>query len=257
MNEYSLIEQELLAARLPARTATYTPVPHRIFIEEIAEELDKANFKIIDRYYNRAMNNQVVSGNYIIAYDADPELQLSFNWSNSYNKILKASITGGAYQKICANGMFGSSTRYIHKHNGNVLQELYQAIRYAIDSAEQQMEELIFVKQRLKEIEVTKRITSELLGRMYLENEIITSTQLNIVKRELDDPSYDYNFIGSAFELYSHLTHSFKEATPQHYMKHHVTTHEFFKNHFEVVVPGRSFGRMEIVDDILEYELIS
>lgn len=229
-----LAEARLLEIMIPIKTNTYSPVPHRLFIEELSEQLDKSNLSIVKKRYNTALNYQIVSANYIVAYDADPELQLNFNWANSYNKIIKASITGGAYQKICSNGMFGSNTRYIHKHNGNVLEEIHSAIQQAVQSAEKQMQELIYVKNFLRNIEMTKTRSAELLGRLFIEEEIITSTQLNIVKRELESPSYQYDFLGTAFELYSHLTHSFKETTPQNYMKHHVNTHEFFRKLYDI-----------------------
>jgi hypothetical protein len=43
-----------------------------------------------------------------------------------------------------------------------------------------------------------------------LEENIITSQQLGIIKGQIENPSYDYKSPDSAWELYSHATHAIK-----------------------------------------------
>ena len=102
-------------------------------------------------------------------------------------------------------------------------------------------------RERMKEIEVTRRTKAELIGRLYLEEQLINSTQMNIIGRELDHPTHDYGAPGSLWELYNYTTFSMKELHPSTWMQSHQRAHSFFVNeagilvspmHIEVPEPG-------------------
>lgn len=83
-------------------------------------------------------------------------------------------------------------------------------------------------REAMKEIEVDERIMSELIGRMFLEQNLIGSTQLNILKREIKDPTFDYGDKASLWTLYQHTTFSMREIHPRVYMDDHMKMHRFF-----------------------------
>ena len=89
----------------------------------------------------------------------------------------------------------------------------------------------------MKQIELTKRSSAELVGRMFLEEEIIQSTQMCIIKREMDNPSFDYGAPGSMWELYNHTTLAMKELHPSLWMNQHMKAHSFFVNASGLLVP--------------------
>jgi hypothetical protein len=175
-------------------------------------------------------------GEYVIYSDADPELYSMCSFVNSYNKQHRASLLAGAFQKVCENGLYLNDVRFRRKHTGTVLEELYTHMEGALNSAEEQLNNIIYIKNELKKIHLTKNRVAELLGTMFIDKDIITSTQLNIVKRELETPTYDYECSGTAFELLSHLTHSFKNSSPRDYMKSHIETSDFFVNEFGILM---------------------
>ena len=88
-------------------------------------------------------------------------------------------------------------------------------------------------KQRedMKQIEITKRVKAELIGRMMLEEQFITSTQLNIISRELKAPTHDYGAKDSVWELYNYTTFAMKESHPANWMESHIKAHRFFNEY--------------------------
>jgi hypothetical protein len=83
-------------------------------------------------------------------------------------------------------------------------------------------------RERMKQVELTRRTKAELIGRMMIEEQFITSTQLNIISRELQAPTHDYNAKDSLWELYNYTTFSMKETHPSNWMNNHIKAHKFF-----------------------------
>ena len=93
--------------------------------------------------------------------------------------------------------------------------------------------QLIKDREQLKKIELSPRQMAEMIGRMFIQEQIITSTQINIMKRELEKPTYDYGVpVENAWSLYNFATHAFKEDSPRNWIKRHIDLHDFFHNEF-------------------------
>ena len=73
------------------------------------------------------------------------------------------------------------------KHQGEVQTFTPQAISEYIKTAQEVFLALQRERDAMKNIEISRRISAELLGRMVLEEEILTTTQLNIIKREKEN----------------------------------------------------------------------
>ena len=79
----------------------------------------------------------------------------------------------------------------------------------------------------MKEIDITKKTCSELLGRMYIEEKMITSTQLDIIKNEL---YYSKDFTNdTVWDFYNNITESLKTSTINNHLSDHVKVHNFIK----------------------------
>jgi hypothetical protein len=255
MINYNKTEQFLLDAPLPERTESYIPVPHRTFITQLQERIQKRNLIIVNKRYLSNQKGNVMQGEFVIHSTKDPELFSMFSFLNSYNKTQRATLNGGAFNKVCENGLYLNNLRFTRKHTGTVLEELFENMELSLDSAEKQLEELIYVKNELRGVRLTKTQTAELLGILYIDKEIITSTQLNIVKRELEKPTFDYKAPNTAYELLNHLTHSFKNCPPHSYMKSHIETSNFFVNQFGIL-DARNIPVSESFNQIEDAEII-
>jgi hypothetical protein len=80
----------------------------------------------------------------------------------------------------------------------------------------------------MKHVQIDTRVSAELVGRMILEKEFIQSTQLNIIQRELKNPTFDYGAPESLWELYQYTTYAMKEVHPTLWMDNHIDAHSFF-----------------------------
>jgi hypothetical protein len=108
----------------------------------------------------------------------------------------------------------------------------------------------------MKQVELSKRVTSELLGRMYYEAGFLESTQLNIIKRELTHPTFDYNAPNSLWELYQFVTYSQKELHPSLWMQEHIDSHKFFVRESGLIIPNiENIQIPEIIEDKLQLSL--
>ena len=70
-------------------------------------------------------------------------------------------------------------------------------------------------KRNMKNITLDKQTQSELLGRLYAEENILETSHLSTVKKEMTDPSYDYQCDQeNAWVFYNHVTHALKKSHP-------------------------------------------
>lgn len=120
------------------------------------------------------------------------------------------------------------------KHQGEIQTVTPKILTEYISQAGDTFDKMLIEKKRMQEIEVTKKTTAELLGRMYIEEGIITSTQLNIIKNELVKPTFDYGHPGSLWELYNHTTLSLKSANPTFWLQQQIDNHQFFTQEYGI-----------------------
>jgi hypothetical protein len=66
---------------------------------------------------------------------------------------------------------------------------------------------------------------------MMIEDQFISSTQLNIITKELKAPTHDYGAKDSLWELYNYTTFAMKEIHPSLWMQNHIQAHKFFNDH--------------------------
>lgn len=83
----------------------------------------------------------------------------------------------------------------------------------------------------LKDERVDHNTLTKIVGGLFLDN-ILNASQLNIVKRELEAPTFDYKAKGSAWETYNHCTVALKESHPSNWIEAHKNVSDFFSNIF-------------------------
>jgi hypothetical protein len=83
----------------------------------------------------------------------------------------------------------------------------------------------------LKQYEATEKVQAEVIGSLFLQEEIISSSQMNIIKKELKAPTHNYGAEGSMWELYNNVTFAMKQSHPSDWMQDHIDVHNFFLGH--------------------------
>ena len=99
---------------------------------------------------------------------------------------------------------------------------------------------LVNDKQLLKNIILTPRDKGRILGELFANDEILTLTQVGIVKREMDKPTHTYNSDkDSAWTMYNYITFALKESHPGHYIGDHQKVHNYFVNKYGNLVTAK------------------
>jgi hypothetical protein len=238
---------KMMHAPLPERTESYTPISHKSVIDYSTGTLQKMGFTIKNSIYRSSIDGLVGQGEYHLQYGNDPEMGLMLAWQNSYNKQVSFKYAIGAHVFVCSNGMVaGDLASYRRKHTGTADEEALQHIETYVGDAKMIFERLIHDREILKNQDLTSRQVAEMIGRMYIEDQIITSTQINIMKRELEKPTYDYGVDpNNAWAVYNYATHAFKEDSPRNWIKRHSDLHNFFASEFGI--EGYSIPKVESV----------
>jgi hypothetical protein len=238
-NNYSMAKGLLINAELPQQTRTYKPISHQQLMDLTLESIYQAGFELDNETYSGARDGQIGNGKYTIKNVADSEMQLQIGWQNSYDKSLSLKFAIGTRIFICQNGcVSGDFGAFRKKHVGSVQEFTPSAITEYIKRSGDVFQQMQRDREGMKQIEMTKRTSAEIIGRMFLEEEIIQSTQLNIIKREIDNPSFDYGASGSMWELYNHTTLAMKELHPSLWMNNHMKAHSFFVKESGLFVPS-------------------
>lgn len=228
-------ELELYQVRVPSATDSYSPVSHRNVIEAVKEQLDIHNLLVSNSYYNTARDGQQLIGYMDIKRNDNEELGLRLAFRNSYDKTMSVAFVAGAMAWICSNGMISGELRYVRKHTGSVVDEMNDKIQHSIIELDNHFDRMVKHSDRMKEIEIDPRVSAELAGRLFIEHNLVSSQQMNIIKREIAKPSYVEFVVPSLWSFYNHVTNSLREAHPLNYISQHVNFHNFIETEFELV----------------------
>lgn len=254
-------EEHIRQTPLPQHGKTYTVIPHGHIIDATIKEIANAGFNIKTALYRCTQDGQVAQGTYHLDYGNDPDMGLMFAWSNSYNKSMRFKCAVGGHVFVCMNGVVrGDMGSFVRKHTGSALYDAELSIQDQLGNALTYYTTLIKDKEVLKNVLLLPKDKGTILGRLFAEQEILTLTQVGIVKRELDKPSHQYNCSAdSAWALYNHVTLALKESHPSSFLKDHERVHEFFINEYgqlKSTVPAMPtlFDNVDIDSELQEEE---
>ena len=242
---------------LPKHGGRYAVVPHGDVIDNTKAELRAAGFNIKNEFYKLSNEGNVAQGVYHLDYGNDPDMGMMFAWSNSYNKTMRFKCGIGAHVFVCMNGVLrGDMGSYARKHSGTALQDVVDQIKSQIQGAKEYYDNLLQDKSMLKNVVLTPRDKGRILGELFAKDEILTLTQVGIVKREMDKPSHNYNcHTDSAWAMYNHITFALKESHPSTYMADHERLHEYFVNEYGQLVTAKVNQQDEDDDDDETYDV--
>lgn len=237
---YNSTKDVLIRAQLPQQTRTYKPITHQQLIDLTLESIQQAGFALDKELYSSTIDGQVANGNFTISNVSDKEMQLQIGWQNSYNKTLSLKFAIGARIFICQNGsVHGDMGSFRKKHVGTVQEFTPAAITEYIKQAGDTFQIMQTERESMKQIEVSRRTQAELIGRLLLEEKLISTMQVNQIAAELTNPTYDYGAPGSMWELYQFTTQTMRETHPRFWINDHMQAHKFFVNEAGLMVTSK------------------
>jgi hypothetical protein len=255
--DYTSLKELVSGVKVPEQTRTYKPVSNSQLIDLTVESIDRAGFKLDREAYTLSGDGQIATGRFTLSNVQDSEMQIQIAWQNSYNRMVSLKFAIGVHVMVCQNGcVSGDMGTFKKKHQGTVQEFTPTAISEYIKSAGDAFREMQMQREMMKEVELTKRQQGELLGRMVFEEDIISTMQLNIIRKELVKPSYDYGVENTLWDLYQHTTHSMKEVHPGSWMSDHMSAHSFFVNAQGELVTGKSRPAIISVPQFERYEQV-
>jgi len=227
-------KEELYQVPIPIATDSYSPVSHQNIIETVEEQLDKVNLSIEKSTFNTGREGKQLIG-YMDIKSSFSELGMRIAFRNSYDKTMSVAFTAGSVVWICGNGMISGEIQYMRKHTGSVVSELNSKIVSTIQQLDDHFTLMRKHSEQMRNIQVDKTSAAELCGRMFIEQDLISSTQLGIIKRELSEPSFQDFTNPNLWSLYNHTTYSLKKSHPTHYIQDHINFHKFIEKEYRLV----------------------
>jgi len=225
----------LIGASLPTYSDTYTVISHKYVIDTTKQMIASSGFIVEKEIYIANQNARVAQGIYYIRpvrsideeINNETELGMMFAWTNSYDKSTKFQCAVGARVIVCGNGMLCGEINFARKHTGTADLEVRSQISNQLKKAELTFKNVLADRNILKSATLPIKRQGELLGRMFL-HDMIGPRQMQIVKNEIEKPSFDYNADKqNAWAFYNYVTHAFKTTHPRDWLSDTKQFHDF------------------------------
>ncbi len=225
------LKREMFSAPMPAKTESYSPVSHRNVIEAVYEEAEKRGFQIGSEQYWSSKSGMQMTGKVNIVVPGNDELGMMIGFKNSYDKTIALGFAAGGNVLVCTNGMVTGDITLVRRHTGSIVEEIQSKIITSMEKLEEEFQTIVAQSQRMKSIEISKKDMAELAGRLFIEEELVNTTQLNILKKEIvASEAFPDETVWS---MYNHVTEAFKKSHAYSYLNNHLDFHRFMAEEFD------------------------
>lgn len=235
MKKFQKTRKDLEEIDIPLSTNSYKAISHKTLIDLTLESADKTGLKLIKESYDSIYNGEIATGYYDFNFGGDPSMGLRIAWQNSYNKKISLKFAIGAQVFVCENGCFyGTIGGFKKKHTGEVETFTPNKIQQYFSSAQDIYSLILNHKDQMKNISITKKTIAEIVGDLYISEDLLKETQIAIIKKEIENPSFNYGAPDTVWEMYNHVTHSLKTIHVSDYIDSHLKTHNYFVDKFNL-----------------------
>lgn len=222
----------VLAQTVPQQTESYTPISCELI------------FKTIDTL-SKELNLTVSSEEFLLSGNGNKQ-RLRFFFGvpnsefvhelviiNSYDKSIALRAAAGTSVFVCSNGIILGDIKIYRKHTGTIDQEVEQFFRDCFTNMFEIYQYAQETKEAYSEILVNDEEIGTILGRLFYEFEYLSSSQLIIVKKEFEKPSFEYGVDPkSLWAFYQHLTFALGKETADDYIENRRGIQEVIANFY-------------------------
>ena len=237
-------ESYLRNVALPQATKSYTPIAHGDIIDEVREALKLGGFAVKSELYKAEQKGEVAAGFMEISDgNLDEDMAMTFNWTNSYNKMLRFScgIGGLIYDNNVPFVSRDAQVTWARKHTGTAKQESTNVINQMISQAVHHFAKIVAMKDKFKAIQIDREEYSKLMGLLFFDKSILGIEQSTQIRNEYNNPSFDYSGKGTLWEVYKIIMFGVKEQSPKTWYKQQIEINTFITLRYYNGVPGQ-FG---------------
>lgn len=245
-------ESYLRSVALPAATKSYTPIAHGDIIDETRQALQTAGFTVVSELYKAEQNGEIAAGfMQISTNDLDEDMAMTFNWTNSYNKMLKFScgIGGLIYDNNVPFVCREAEATWARKHTGTAKQESTNVINQMITHAVHHFAKIVKMKDRFKQIQIDREEYSKLMGLLFFDKSYLGIEQSTQIRNEYNKPSYEYSCKGTLWEVYKMIMFGVREQSPKTWYKQQIELNTFISLRYYHGVPNQSKTELPNVND--------
>lgn len=243
-------EDYLRKTKLPEETKTYTVISHGIVIDTAREMLEKYGFNILSESYQSEHSGDIAYGLMKLEKVDDPDMAMTFYWTNSYNKMVKfkCSIGGFIYDNEVPFITSDNQATWNRKHTGVALDETLDIIESMIASAEEHFAQIVSMKNRFKEIPINRKDYAKLMGLLYFDKKIIAPTQASLIRNEYDKPSFNYSDKETLWELYKIIMFGISDQPPKKWYSQQIKVNNYIQVMYNI-------AKVEIANENVANEL--
>ena len=221
-----ITKDELSLLEVPAKTESYTPVPHNQLVETI-EMISKdmlSGYSLVKSQYLIAREGQRLFAVVVFGREGDSELGLTVGFRNSYDKSMAIGIAIGANVFVCDNLAFTGDITILKKHTLNVWKNLEDATISTLYRSQKTFNLMAEDFERMKAWPLSDEEAFRNVGLLYGKG-LLTPRQLPVVKREWMQPSCPEFEERTMWSFYNACTEALKSCPPMVVMEKHVACH--------------------------------
>lgn len=227
------VENKIINAEIPARTSTYTPTSHGSIIKRIEDMCEDNNMSIINRSYQTNSDYTKVTGKYTLNLK-DDDMGCMIAFQNSYDKTLSVKFAVGASVFICSNGMVVGEHTFKRKHTGTSDFDLNYFISDSIKASVNNFNQVVELRDDMKQVIVSDKVLNELIGELFIKDDILRTEQLTFIRNEYNNPTYNYGVDkNNLWNIYNLFTDSIeRKSHPSLYFTQHKKVTNHIRNKF-------------------------
>lgn len=225
---------------IPEATRTYGPVANQELYEVVTERVRQHGLTIVDEEFMTALKGQVTLCKLHINTPENPDVNRTFAFLNSYNKMRKVTFASGAVVMACWNGMFiGDEGSFSRRHYRNVWDDIHAAVDTQVNKMSTNFGQLMEFKRRAEQQMMHPSTAAGIAGQMYFRD-IISPRMLSDIKNEIHNSnlwSFDKDEDGellsdTVWKFYNNCTEAVKRAPAMDYVRTHAGVTKYLVDHF-------------------------
>lgn len=219
---------DIIAVPVPQKTDSYTPISNKLIVDTVINLAKQHDFELWKEQYDIKDKGNKVKMRFGFRNDGNYGFEICT--LSSYDKSIALKAAAGVTAFICWNGLVIGEFNNYRRHTGSADEEVYEFFSNVFAEEDKQFKRLSALQDKLQYVQLSKREMAELAGRMFVEEKLINTNQINTIRAEIEKPSFNYEFdLDTAWGLYNHTTYAIQNEHPLTYGKTRAGVQEFFE----------------------------
>lgn len=234
---------------IPNHGGRYTPISHKSIIDKSLATIVGKGFNVKEELYASSYSGNVAMGKILLDYGTDPDLNMMFVWGNSYDKSTRFKCGIGAYIPRTNSYIFaGHLSNFARKHTGNADQLAVEMIETQLNQANMFYNYLCNSKNAMVQKELTLKQMSEIVGVLFIEEEILNKEQASQIKDMLCNKVqlFEEYSANNMWNFYNILGMALRQSHPKTWFEDQSRVHAYIMNNvINVVTPQVAVTNVE------------